>query len=68
MSGNQYKFSFLISREKWEATEERAEVDWPKVEAFHKEAFNLVLVEGLTEEEYENVDEKGIKELDGLLK
>lgn len=32
MSGNQYKFSFLISREKWEATEERAEVDWPKVE------------------------------------
>jgi hypothetical protein len=31
MSGNQYKFSFSIGREKWEATEERAEVDWPKV-------------------------------------
>ncbi|MDR6776205.1 hypothetical protein J2W98_000452 [Paenibacillus peoriae] len=26
-----------------------------------------MLVEGLTEDEYENVDEEGIKELDGLL-
>ncbi|ODA09245.1 hypothetical protein [Paenibacillus polymyxa] len=67
MSGNEYKFSFSIGREKWDATEDRAEVDWPKVEALYKEAFNLVLVEGLTEEEYENVDEEGIKELDGLL-
>lgn len=67
MAGNEYKFSFCIGREKWEATEDRKEVDWPAVEAVHKKAFNLVLVEGLTEEEYESVDEEGIKELDALL-
>ncbi|MOA38019.1 hypothetical protein D3C78_1596650 [compost metagenome] len=50
-----------------DATDERPEIDFPAVEAAYKEAFNLVLVEGLTEEEYENVDEEGLKVLDDLL-
>ncbi|WP_233147031.1 hypothetical protein [Paenibacillus selenitireducens] len=67
MKGNEYKFSFSIGRGKWEATENRKEIDFDAVEEAYKEAFNLVLVEGLTDEEYEQVDEQGIKELDELL-
>ncbi|MCU6797997.1 hypothetical protein OB236_38320 [Paenibacillus sp. WQ 127069] len=67
MKGNEYKFSYSIGRDKWDAEEDRKEIDWPKVETVHKEAFRLVLVEGLTEEEYENVDEQGIEVLDKLL-
>ncbi|MEC0241979.1 hypothetical protein P4H66_19435 [Paenibacillus dokdonensis] len=67
MKGKEYNFSFCIGRDKWPATEDRPEVNWPEVETTYKEAFNLVLVEGLSDEEYERVDENGIKELDGLL-
>jgi hypothetical protein len=62
-----YQFSYSIGREKWTAEDGGKEVDWPKVEAAYKEAFNMVLVEGITDEEYDCVDEEGIKELDGLL-
>ncbi|MDH6373532.1 hypothetical protein M2444_005364 [Paenibacillus sp. PastF-3] len=62
-----YKFSTSIGRDKWPATEDRNEVDWPAIEAAYREAFNLVLVDGLSEDEYERVDDKGIKELDTLL-
>lgn len=67
MRGKEYKFSFSIGRDKSPATEDRKEIDFPAVEDAYKEAFNLVLVEGLTDEEYENVDENGVKELDDLL-
>lgn len=62
-----YKFSTSIGRDKWPATEDRAEVDWPAIEAAYREAFNLVLVDGLNEDEYEQVDDEGIKELDTVL-
>jgi hypothetical protein len=62
-----YKFSYSIGREKWTAEDGSREVDWPKVESAYKEAFNMVLVEGLSDDEYENVDDNGIKELDTLL-
>ncbi|MDF2651695.1 MAG: hypothetical protein K0Q73_7500 [Paenibacillus sp.] len=62
-----YKFSYSIGREKWATEDGGKEIDWPKVEAAYKEAFNLVLVDGLTDDEYENTDEEGIKELDTLL-
>ncbi|MEK5165981.1 hypothetical protein NYE69_27045 [Paenibacillus sp. FSL R5-0527] len=67
MKGKEYRFSFAIGRDKLPATEDRPEIDFPAVEAAYKEAFNLVLVEGLTEKEYENVDEDGLKVLDDLL-
>jgi hypothetical protein len=67
MKNKEYKFSMSIGREKWEAEGERQEIDWPAIEVAHKQAFSMVLIEGLTEEEYDNVDEDGIKELDNLL-
>jgi hypothetical protein len=67
MKDSPYKFSTSIGREKWPETDDRKEVDWPVVEATYKEAFNLVLEEGLTDVEYEQVDHQGIKELDTLL-
>lgn len=62
-----YKFSTSIGRDKWPATEDHNEVDWPAIEAAYREAFNLVLVDGLSEDEYDQVDDKGIEELDTLL-
>lgn len=67
MKDKPYKFSFSIGRDKWPATETRDEVDWPAVEEAYKTAFNLVLDGGITAEEYERIDENGIKELDELL-
>lgn len=67
MKGKEYRFSFAIGRDKIPATDDRPEIDFPAVEAAYKEAFNLVLVEGLTDAEYENVDEDGLKVLDDLL-
>lgn len=67
MDGIAHKFSYSIGRKKWEATEDREAVDWPKIEETYKKTFNLVLVEGLTEKEYEQVDQNGIDELDNLL-
>ncbi|MGG6309785.1 hypothetical protein [Paenibacillus macerans] len=67
MKGKEYTFSYSIGREKLPPKDDHPGIDWPAVEAAYKEAFNLVLAEGLTEEEYENVDEDGLKELDQLL-
>jgi hypothetical protein len=67
MKDTGYRFSHSIGRDLWEAKEGQKEVDWPKIEATYKQAFNMVLFEGLTEAEYDNVDEEGIKELDALL-
>jgi hypothetical protein len=62
-----YKFPTSIGREKWEATDLSKAVDWPGIESAYREAFNLVLDGGLSDEEYDRVDEEGIKELDTLL-
>ncbi|WP_245864403.1 hypothetical protein [Paenibacillus donghaensis] len=62
-----YKFSESIGREKWTGTESGSELDWPAVEAAYREAFNLVLEGGLTDEEYQRVDEDGIEELEKLI-
>ncbi|WP_405176354.1 hypothetical protein MHI27_11980 [Paenibacillus sp. FSL H8-0261] len=62
-----YKFSTSIGREKWEATDLSKEVNWPEIESTYREVFNLVLDGGLSDEEYDRVDEEGIKELDTLL-
>ncbi len=67
MKGKEYKFSFCIGRDVLPATESRPEIDCPLIESTYKQAFNLVLVEGLSDKEYEQVDENGLKELDGLL-
>lgn len=67
MKGNEYLFSYSIGRDAWPADGERKAIDWPAVEAAYKKSFNMVLVEGLTDEELEIVDEEGIKELDTLL-
>lgn len=67
MKGKEFRFSYSIGRDKLPATDGRPEIDLPAIEAAYKEAFNLVLVEGLTDEEYENVDEDGLKVLDDLL-
>lgn len=65
MNGVKYNFHFCIGREKgWFGDEE---FDFPAAEATYRKAFDLVIEGGLSDEEYENVDEKGIKELDGLL-
>ena len=60
-----YSFAFSFGREKGYHLD--PEYDFPKAEAKYREAFNVVLEGGLSDEEYDNVDEKGIKELDTLL-
>ena len=67
MKESNYQFSYCIGRDKYTSPDGSKVVDWPTIEATYKEAFNMVLIGGLTEEEYEQVDEGGIKELDGLL-
>jgi alanine-alpha-ketoisovalerate/valine-pyruvate aminotransferase len=60
-----YKFAFCIGRDKMVV--EGNEVDIPAMERKYQDVFSSILVEGLTDEEYEQVDEDGIKELDKLL-
>lgn len=67
MKGKEFTFSYSIGREESPPNGEHPGIDWPAVEAAYKAAFNLILVGGLTEAEYENVDEDGLKELDQLL-
>lgn len=67
MKDSAFKFSYSIGRDKFVYPDGSNEIDWPAVEKVYKESFNLVLVEGLSEKEYDQVDEEGIKELDGLL-
>lgn len=65
MSGVKYNFHFCIGREKgWFGD---PEFDFPVAEDTYRKAFNLILEGGLSDEEYDSVDEQGIKELDGLL-
>ncbi|WP_138756583.1 hypothetical protein [Paenibacillus sinopodophylli] len=67
MKGISYRFSQSIGREKWESSEGTTEIDWPSVEAAYRKTFDLVLVEGLSDEEYEQVNDEGIKELENLM-
>ncbi|MDB5053274.1 MAG: hypothetical protein JWM44_1324 [Bacilli bacterium] len=62
-----YDFKYSIGRDKWTSDDGKTSVDWPKVEAAYKKAFNMVLIGGLTDEEYENVDDNGLGELETLL-
>ena len=65
MSGVKYNFHFCIGREKgWFGD---PEFDFPAAEVSYRKAFDLILEGGLSDEEYDSVDEQGIKELDGLL-
>jgi hypothetical protein len=57
-----YRYVFCVGRDKRKLGEE--EVDCPAIEATYREAFGMVLVEGLTDEEYENAN---VQELDTLL-
>jgi hypothetical protein len=62
---NQYKFSFCIGREKgWSGD---PKYDFPSAEQNFRKAFDLILEGGLSDEEYDQVDEQGIEELDNLL-
>lgn len=62
-----YKFSESIGREKWTSSESDSVLDWPAVEAAYRQAFDIVLDGGLSEEDYERVDEQGIEELEKLI-
>jgi hypothetical protein len=57
-----YKFAFCVGRDKRTIAGE--EIDFPATEATYRKAFNDVLVEGLTDDEYEQAD---VEELDKLL-
>lgn len=65
------KFSFVIGRDPIEPNKigdhEIQAIDCPKIEKAYKEAFNMIFVEGLTDEEYEQVDMQGIEVLDSVL-
>jgi hypothetical protein len=67
MKGISYRFSQSIGREKWESEDASNVIDWPAVEAAYRKMFNLILVEGLTDAEYEQVNDEGIKELENLM-
>jgi hypothetical protein len=62
MKGVKYRFSFCIGREKEMIADE--EHNFPEAEATYRKAFDLVLVEGLTDEEYNSAN---AQELDTLL-
>lgn len=62
-----YRFAQSIGREKWESEDASNQIDWPAVEEAYRKMFDLILVEGLTDEEYESVDDEGIKELENLM-
>jgi hypothetical protein len=57
-----YIFAFCVGRDK--RTIGDVEVDCPSIEAVYREAFGMVLADGLTDEEYDNAD---VQELDNLL-
>ncbi|AIQ70358.1 hypothetical protein [Paenibacillus graminis] len=66
MKDKQYSFSYSIGRDTWtgEVNGEEKTIDFPAVEAAYREAFSLVLVDGLTDEEYE---QSNVEVLDTLL-
>lgn len=65
MTGVKYNFYFCFGREIGHIIDEK--YDFPAAEAKFREAFNIVLDGGLSDDEYDSVDEEGIKELDNLL-
>lgn len=67
MKDTPYQFSACIGREPWLETDLGKAVDWPQVEAAYREAFDVVIDGGLSEEEYERVDEQGIEELEKII-
>lgn len=67
MKNVNYKFSPSIGRDKWASVDGGEEIDWPIIEDTYRKAFNIVLIGGLSDDEYDSVDEDGIKELDNLL-
>src|SRR6185312_14386704 len=73
MKGVNFKFSFCIGRDVTELSadptnpERTEKIDFPAMENKYKQAFNIVLEEGLTDEEYDKIDDNGIEELDTLL-
>lgn len=67
MKNVNYKFSPSIGRDKWASADDNEGIDWPAIEESYRKAFNVVLVGGLSDDEYDSVDEDGIKELDTLL-
>ncbi|MDK8182115.1 hypothetical protein [Paenibacillus sp. UMB4589-SE434] len=65
MKDVKYKFSHCIGRELTVVGPD--EIDFPAMETTYKELFTLLLVDGLTDEEYDEIDEFGIEELDKVL-
>ncbi|WP_342570354.1 hypothetical protein MKY85_17525 [Paenibacillus sp. FSL R5-0749] len=65
------RFSYVIGRDPIEATQvgdqDIPAIDCPSIEQAYKKAFDLIFVEGLTDEEYEHVDMEGIQALDNVL-
>lgn len=65
------RFSFVIGRDPIEPNkvgdEDIPAIDCPAIEKAYLKAFNMIFVEGLTDEEVEQVDMEGIKELDDVL-
>jgi len=65
MTGIRYRFQFCIGRSKGYFEDDQ--FDFPNAEATYRKAFNLILEGGLSDDEYDSVDEEGIKELGNLL-
>ena len=65
------RFSYAIGRPVLEAGEVGEEkypkIDFPSIEKLYRHLFGLVLVEGLTDEEYDLIDPDGINKLDELI-
>ncbi|PZT54135.1 hypothetical protein [Paenibacillus silvae] len=65
------RFSYVIGRDVIEAMQVGEQtipdIDCPAIEQAYREAFNMIFVEGLTDEEYEQVDMEGIQALDNVL-
>jgi hypothetical protein len=65
MKDIRYKFSFCIGR--GEVVLAGETINFDAYENTYRIAFDKVLFEGLSNEEFEDIDESGIKELDTLL-
>lgn len=67
MKDTPYKFSTSIGRDPWPETDDSKGVDWPAIEANYRMVFDLVIDDGLSDEEYEQVDMNGIEELENII-
>ncbi|WP_339166106.1 hypothetical protein MKX75_16900 [Paenibacillus sp. FSL R5-0341] len=65
------RFSYVIGRDPIEATQVEEQVipaiDCPAIEQAYLKAFDMIFVDGLTDEECEQVDMEGIQALDDVL-